>query len=143
MATRIFLCEEVSAKAARPSQDGAAPTPNIARLEPLRNALLENILESFYFLWNSGLPITKPATFAGSLLSLEMAACVSGVELVNRIALAMDCGSLSFSKRAVSTLSPGALFCASARAKFMRASSAALFIHSAFALEYPVGSTLR
>src|SRR5258708_29020793 len=42
MATRIFLrgAAELSAEAARASQEGAAPMPNIARLEPFRNALL-------------------------------------------------------------------------------------------------------
>ena len=74
----------------------------------------------------------RVAIFSASLLlsfaavCFEMAALVSAVASVDNTALAIASGAPSFSNRAVSTLRPGTLSWASARAKFaMRASSAA------------------
>ncbi len=63
-------------------------------------------------------------------LSIEDIVCELGAK--NNTCRATSCGFGL--KRAVSTLTPGILFCANCRAKFMRANSDAEFIHSALAL---------
>src|ERR1019366_3825501 len=79
--------------------------------------------------------------WVGKASAFSIAARDSGEGSRNNRRLAIPVTSASYAD--ASTLTPGTRFCARSRPKFMRANSAAEFIHSELRFEYPVGSSLR